>query len=204
MDLTCKGFYYILRFCGIKQLMHKTKTIKRAIKKVVVLPDIRSAHNIGSIFRTCDAAGIDEIILSGCTPRPLDKFNRVQKEIAKTALGAEKNIPWVYEENSKKTIQKLKKHGFYIIGVECEDAVLKNKINVPIVDYKKINISKAISANVSTKAGVAFVFGNEVDGIAREILSLCDVIANIKMIGDKESLNVSVSAGIALYRILGV
>lgn len=78
--------------------MSKTKVVKNSneaggkhsIKKVVVLPDIRSAYNIGSIFRTCDAVGIDEIVLSGCTPRPLDKFNRVQKEIAKTALAQKK------------------------------------------------------------------------------------------------------------------
>lgn len=184
--------------------------VKTSAKNIVVLPDIRSAYNIGSIFRTCDAVGIDEIVLSGCTPRPLDKFNRVQKEIAKTALGAEKNIPWVYEENSKKAVQKLKKQGFYIIGVECKDAVLKNKIKVPVVDYKRIDIvaTKGVvgeSANKNKGAhSVAFVFGNEVDGIAKDIMSLCDVIADIKMKGNKESLNVSVSAGIVLYGILRV
>lgn len=83
-------------------------------------------------------------------------------------------------------MQKLKKQGFYIIGVECEDAVLKNKIKVPVCDYKKINISakKSVAGENANKnkgtRDVAFVFGNEVDGIPKEIMSLCDVIADIK------------------------
>ncbi len=181
------------------------------MKKVVLLPDIRSAYNIGSIFRTCDAVGIDEIVLSGCTPRPLDKFNRVQKEIAKTALGAEKNIPWTYEESTKKAIQKMKKQGLCVVGVECKDAVLKAMVKVPVCDYKKISVGaikklgglRGIEGAKGFK-GIVFVFGNEVEGMSLDALKLCDVVVDIPMKGNKESLNVSVSAGIVLYRILGV
>ncbi len=175
------------------------------MKKVVLLPDIRSAYNIGSIFRTCDAVGIDEIVLSGCTPRPLDKFNRVQKEIAKTALGAEKNIPWTYEESTKKAIQKMKKQGLYVVGVECEDAVLKAMVKVPVCDYKKISVGAIKKLRgLDGVRGVVFIFGNEVEGMSLDALKLCDVVVDIPMKGNKESLNVSVSAGIVLYRILGV
>jgi tRNA G18 (ribose-2'-O)-methylase SpoU len=151
---------------------------------VVVLPEIRSSYNIGSIFRTSDAAGVNRIILSGYSPCPTDKFNRPQKEIAKTALGAELHIPWVYFKSTKAAIQKLKEEGFQIVAIEqSEDSK----------DYRKVKL----------KNKVAFVFGNEVEGLSKEILSLCDVVAEIPMNGFKESLNVSVSAGIALFQMLG-
>lgn len=185
------------------------KNDSKKLKSIVVLPDIRSAHNVGSIFRTSDAVGVDEIVLCGCTPRPLDKFNRVQGEIAKTALGAEKSIPWSYEENIKKAIIGLKKRGLYIIGVESEDGVQKSGLSgkITVCDYKKIKIAttlKQLNKNGANLNGVAFVFGNEVDGLSKEILKLCDIVADIPMKGGKESLNVAVSTGIVLYRVLGV
>lgn len=175
----------------------KSKKSKEIARRIVILPDIRSAHNVGSIFRTSDAVGVNEIYLTGGTARPIDRFNRPQKEIAKTALGAEKSIHWVYEENVKKVLTSLKKDGIYIVAVECEDVVLKNKIKVPVMDYKKIKIPADVD-------GVAFVFGNEVDGVAPAILKMCDIVASIPMKGGKESLNVAVSAGIAMFRILNV
>lgn len=159
------------------------KEVKR--ENIIVLPDIRSALNVGSIFRTADACGVSKIYLAGYTPAPIDQFGRADKQIAKTALGAEKNIPWEKAENISKLITKLKKEGFYLIAIEqAENSV----------DYKK----------VKAQTKTAFIFGNEVEGLSKSILKKCDVIAEIPMMGDKESLNISVSAGVALFRILGV
>ncbi|MFA6464084.1 MAG: TrmH family RNA methyltransferase [Candidatus Paceibacterota bacterium] len=156
------------------------------MKKVqLVLHNIRSAHNIGSIFRTADAVGVSKIFLTGYSPRPIDKFGKPQKEIAKTALGAEIDIPWEYEKNVSKIIKKLKAEKTQIIAIEQS----KNSS-----DYKKIK----------PKFPVAFILGNEVKGISKQLLGSCDVIAEIPMVGNKESLNVSVSAGVALFRILNI
>lgn len=152
---------------------------------IVILPDIRSALNVGSIFRTADACGINKIYLTGYTPAPIDKFGRVNKEIAKTALGAEKIIAWEKLESISKLITKLKKEGFPLVAIEQAEGS---------VDYKK----------VKAKNKTAFIFGNEVNGLPKNILEKCDVIAEIPMKGEKESLNVSVSVGVALFRILGI
>lgn len=158
-------------------MKNNTKTI------AVCLPDIRSAYNIGSIFRTCDAAGIRKIYLSGHSPCPTDKFGRARKDIAKTALGAEKTIDWEYSKSTATLIKKLKKEGFHCIAIEqSKDSI----------DYKKVKV----------KTKTLFVFGNEVTGLSKNILNLMDEVAEIPMMGGKESLNVSVSAGIALFRIL--
>ena len=151
--------------------------------KVVVLDNIRSIHNVGSIFRTSDALGVDKIYLCGCTPTPIDRFGRARQDLAKVALGAEKDIAWEYFVDTKKILKKLKKDGFQIIAVEQDKKS---------VDFKKIKI----------KYPVAIVMGNEVDGIDKKTLALCDVIAEIPMVGKKESLNVSVSFGIAAYSLL--
>ncbi len=160
--------------------------VNTPIKKrevVVVLPDIRSSYNIGSIFRTSDAVGISQIIITGYSPCPVDKFGRAQGEIAKTALGAELHIPWKYIQKTKVALNNLKKQGYQIIAIEqSKDSK----------DYRKVKLGKK----------VAFVFGNEVNGLKKEILSLCDVVAEIPMNGIKESLNVSVAAGVALFQML--
>lgn len=157
--------------------------MKREI--AVLLHNIRSTHNVGSIFRTCDALGVTKIYLSGFTPTPIDKFGRARKDIAKVALGAEKTIPWEYFVTPEKIIKDLKKLKYQIIGLEQT----KNS-----VDYKKIKV----------KYPMLFIVGNEVGGIEEKILSKCDVVAEIPMKGKKESLNVSVAFGVALFRILGV
>ena len=153
-------------------------------KKVVILDNIRSVYNVGSIFRTSDALGVDKIYLCGVTPTPTDRFGRARKDLAKVALGAEKDISWEYAKDTKEIIRKLKKSGFQIIAVEQEK---KSQ------DFKKIK----------PKYPVAIVMGNEVEGIDKKTLALCDEIAEIPMIGNKESLNVSVSFGIAGYEIFG-
>ena len=179
----------------MKKLLKESKR-----ELVVVLPDIRSSHNIGSIFRTSDAVGISRIVLSGYSPRPLDKFNRPQKEIAKTALGAEKDIPWIYEESSAKALKDLKKQGFVIVGVE---QTLKS------INYKEFFKNFFLKNKKSTKDKTskenlkfAIVFGNEVEGISKDLLKLCEYVVDIPMKGNKESLNVSVSAGIILYELI--
>ena len=156
---------------------------KKKKQKIVILDNIRSVYNVGSIFRTSDALGIDKIYLCGYTPTPTDRFGRARNDLAKVALGAEKDIAWEYSNSTKEAIKKLKKEKFQIIAVEQDKKS---------VDFKKI----------VPKYPVAIVMGNEVGGIEKDILKLCDVIAEIPMAGNKESLNVSVSFGIAGYDIL--
>jgi len=166
--------------------------MKKQRETVLILHDIRSNHNVGSIFRTADAAGINKMFLSGYTPTPLDKYGRDVLEIAKTALGAEKNVKWEKEKNIKKIIKNLKNKKFQIIAIEQA----KNS-----VDYKKVS---ARGGPAYGQKKIAFIFGNEVTGIPKNILSLCDVLAEIPMRGKKESLNVSVAAGISMFRILDI
>ena len=149
----------------------------------IILPDIRSSHNVGSIFRTADACGIEKIFLVGYTPCPLDMFKRPNKEIGKTALGAEKTISWGHFDDIFEVIDLLKKEGVQIIAIEQDEKS---------VDYKTVLL----------KTKNAFLFGSEVEGVSKDILKKCDIIAEIPMVGEKESLNVSVSAGVALFRIL--
>ena len=151
---------------------------------VLVLDNIRSAHNVGSLFRTADAVGIEKIYLCGTTPTPIDRFGRPQKEIAKVALGAEKNIASAYAKETKTVLKNLKTDGYHIIAIEQSPKA---------IDYKKVTIIYP----------VAFVLGTEVTGLSQELLELCDVVAEIPMSGKKESLNVTVAAGVALFRILG-
>lgn len=152
---------------------------------VVVLDDIRSKQNVGSIFRTADCAGVSKIYLCGTTPAPIDQFGRTVGEIAKTALGAEKIIEWEYFKNTATILKKLKREKFQIVAIEQG----RNSI-----DYKKIK----------TKYRVAFVVGNEVEGISKSVLQLCDIVAEIPMRGQKESLNVSVAFGVAVLRALNI
>jgi len=157
-----------------------------ANKKIfLVLNNIRSTHNVGSMFRTADAAGVSKIFLTGYTPTPVDTFGRARSDIAKVALGAEKTIPWEYYRNPLAAINKLKKEKVNIVAIEQDPNA---------VDYKKVKV----------KYPVAFLVGNEVGGISKNLLKKCDVIAEIPIRGKKESLNVSVAIGVALFRILNI
>ena len=150
-------------------------------KTAVLLHNIRSAHNVGSIFRTSDGAGVMQMYLSGYTPTPLDRFNRPLKEITKTALGAELSLPWQYLKSPTNLIKRLKREGWRIVGIE-QDARAH--------DYRAFKISQP----------TLYLFGNEVRGISPQLRTLCDELLEIPMHGKKESLNVSVSAGIALFQ----
>jgi tRNA G18 (ribose-2'-O)-methylase SpoU len=155
--------------------------------KVAVLDNLRSVHNVGSIFRTCNAVGIEKIFLCGTTPTPLDAKGNRRKDFAKVALGAEDIVSWEYGEDIKTCVQNLKKEGFYIISLEQD---------LHSADYKDVDITG--------KENVAFVVGAEVDGVTHDVVKLSDVVAEIPMLGTKESLNVTIAFGIGVYRILGV
>jgi 23S rRNA (guanosine2251-2'-O)-methyltransferase len=162
--------------------------MKKLQSRILILPDIRSAQNVGAIFRTADAVGINKIYLTGYTPVPIDKFQRTRKDIAKSALGAEKTIPWEYKKKLPLLLSKLKKSGYKIIAIEQD----KNS-----VDYKTLRLRPG-------QEKFAFIFGNEVAGLSKNILKKCDLVAEIPMNGKKESLNVSVACGVALFRILDI
>jgi len=154
-------------------------------KNILILNDIRSVENVGAMFRTADAGGIDKIYLVGITPAPVDRFGRKRNDLAKSALGAEEFVPWEQVKTILPLIKKLKKDGFQIVAIEQDEKS---------IDYKK----------VKTKEKNAFIVGTEVTGIPKNILKNCDIIAEIPMRGKKESLNVSVSLGIALFKILNI
>lgn len=148
----------------------------------VVLVNIRSAHNVGAIFRTADGAGVKRIVLVGYTPWPVDRFGRTNKEIAKTALGAEKVITWTTASDLCKAAQMLREEGCAVIGLE-QDACAR--------DYRTYRVNQLS----------ALVLGNEVTGLSLIERAHCDALIEIPMRGTKESLNVSVACGIALFRL---
>jgi len=151
---------------------------------IVVLDNIRSAHNVGSIFRTADAFGITEIYLCGTSPTPIDKFNRPRKDIAKVSLGAEKTVTWRYFVSSLRAVNVLRKKGVKILSIEQSEG------SADISDIKMYQ-----------NADIALVFGNEVEGVSSKILRVSDKIFEIPMRGKKESLNVSVAFGIVVAEI---
>lgn len=152
---------------------------------ILILDDIRSAENVGSIFRTSDAIGISKIYLLGITPDPIDRFGRNRKDIAKSALGAEITISWEHRNDKVALIKELKDSGYKIVSLEQTKDSL---------DYKKLSINE----------NIALVVGNEVNGVSKEVLELSDIKIEIPMRGGKESLNVSVATGIALFRLFDI
>lgn len=155
--------------------------------KIAVLDNLRSVYNVGSIFRTANAVGIDKLYLCGTTPTPLDKKGLRRKDFAKVALGADDTVAWEYNESTIDVLQELRGNKCYIIAFEQDDVS---------VDYKDIAIDH--------DKDVAFVIGPEVTGVSQEVLQMCDVVAEIPMIGTKESLNVTIAFGIGVYKILNV
>ena len=145
---------------------------------IIILDNIRSAHNVGSIFRTCDAFLINEIILCGITATPPNN------EIRKTALGSTESVDWRYFDNIEEAVLSLKKEGFQIISIEQADKSLKLEKFRPKKNEK-----------------YAFIFGNEIKGIDQKIIDISDNIIEIPQFGTKHSLNVSVSAGIVIWDV---
>jgi 23S rRNA (guanosine2251-2'-O)-methyltransferase len=148
----------------------------------VVLHDIRSSENVGSIFRTADAAGVSKLYLSGYTPTPLDRFGRKNARLAKASLGAETSVPWESREDAGALVASLKERGVSVVSVE------QSPRSIPYDDF-------------DLERPTAFVFGNEVSGVPEDLLRVSDAILEIPMRGKKESLNVSVAAGIVLFAV---
>lgn len=151
----------------------------------VILHNIRSMHNVGSIFRTSDAAGVSKIFLCGITPTPLDRFGKIRPELSKVALGAERNIPWERVASTVQCIKKLKAKGYLIYSLEQSDkSILYN------------------STHLHRGTKIALVLGDEVRGVSPSLLKLSDATLEIPMRGKKESLNVSVAFGIAIFSLV--
>ncbi len=155
----------------------------------IMLDNIRSVHNVGSIFRTADTLGISKIYCVGTTPTPLDRFGNKRGDFAKVALGAEDAVAWELIEDGAETVvlTKLKKGGAKIVALEQ---------STKSIDYKHVMLGSY------SKNPIVIILGNEVEGVSKQVLELSDVIAEIPLHGKKESLNVSVTAGIFLYRLL--
>ena len=153
---------------------------------IIVLHNIRSLHNVGSIFRTADAAGVEKIYLCGITPGPYDIFDRPREQLTKVSLGAEKYVKWEHFKSTTKLTDKLKSDGYEILAIE------QSKKAIP---YYKLQTK-------NHKQKLALVVGNEIKGLSPAILKRADKILEIPMRGKKESLNVAVAFGIVAFGLL--
>ena len=153
---------------------------------VLILENLRSVENTASIFRTAEGLGVEKIILVGTTPAPIDRFGRKRNDFAKVSLGAENSLEWEHipEKDFLFKIQDLREQGFKIIALEQHQTARK------------------LEPSTKHLEPFALIVGNEVDGVSRGVLDICDEIIEIPMQGKKESLNVSVSTGIALFVLL--
>ena len=149
-------------------------------QRFILLPDIRSTHNVGAFFRSADAFGVSKIFLTGITPCP------PRKEIEKVALGAESAVSWEYFPNPVTFLRRQKALGVYIVCLE------KNEKSTPIHQ-----------CSVPQGVDLLLVVGNEVSGVDQEVLDISDAVVHIPMQGIKESLNVSIAGSIALYHFFG-
>jgi tRNA G18 (ribose-2'-O)-methylase SpoU len=150
---------------------------------VLVLDNIRSVENVGSLFRTAECLGVEQIILVGTTPAPLDRFGRERQDFVKVALGAEKLVPWVHVQTIEEALENLNNESYAIISLEQHTRA---------IDIKDSKAPKKF----------ALILGNEVEGVSKIALDASDKIIEIGMKGKKESLNVSVAGGIALFTLL--
>jgi tRNA G18 (ribose-2'-O)-methylase SpoU len=153
------------------------------MKLAVVLDNVRSVYNVGSIFRTADAAGVLKIYCCGITPGPLDRFRQVRADFAKVALGAEQSVAWEVLKDGIAVIEQLKRDGWQIAAVEQAQGSIAY-------------------TNLRSVEKLVLVMGNEVDGVSPEFLSHADVVLEIPMRGKKESLNVAVAFGVAAFGVL--
>jgi tRNA G18 (ribose-2'-O)-methylase SpoU len=149
---------------------------------VVLLDNIRSLYNTGSILRTADASGVERVVLCGITPRP-DQGGRQRRAIAKTALGAEDSVSWEYHPDAHATLRSLTAEGYHTVAVETSpDAV---------------NLFEW-----TPRWPVCLVFGHEVDGVSSTLAAHVETVLRIPMFGKKHSLNVATAAGVVLYELL--
>jgi len=148
----------------------------------ILLDNVRSVHNVASLFRTADCVGVEKIILGGITPSPVDRFKKARADFAKVALGAEKSVDWEQVGNIPAVIKKYKKNGFEIVALEQSKTALK---------YTDYTITKP----------TLIVLGAEVEGVSKNILKLCDTHVQIEMVGGKESLNVAIAGSVFIFRM---
>jgi len=157
---------------------------------IVILHNIRSLYNVGSIFRTADAAGIEKIYLCGITPAPVDQFGKYRPQLTKVSLGAEKYVAWEKFGLTTKLLEKLKKDGFKIFAVEqSKKSIL----------YYKVRTKDTITRDSTQK--IVLVLGSEIKGLPPSILKRSDKILEIPMKGKKESLNVAVAFGVVAFHL---
>jgi 23S rRNA (guanosine2251-2'-O)-methyltransferase len=171
-----------MRKLSMDELGRKSLTEFKAAQKqpiVVILDNIRSMHNVGSVFRTADGFLLEGIILCGFTPQP------PHRDIQKTALGATESVDWWYVQNTLDAVIDLKGKGYKVYAVEQAQG--------------SISLEKFSSMN---NAPVALVFGNEVEGVATEVIATCDGCIEIPQEGMKHSFNISVAAGIVLWEMV--
>lgn len=165
------------------ELDRKTVEQFRASKKIpfiIVLDNVRSQSNVGSVFRTADAFLVEAIYLCGITAQPPNR------EIQKTALGATESVDWKYFSSTYEAVAGLKKNGYYLLAVEQADGAVELQ-DVIIEKDKKY----------------ALIFGHEINGVGQEIVDLCDKCVEIPQFGTKHSFNIAVSAGIVLWEVSG-
>lgn len=163
----------------LSELNRKTVEEFKAVSKipvVVVLDNIRSHHNVGSIFRTADAFGFEAIYLCGYTPVP------PHREIHKTALGATDSVNWKHIQYTADAVAQLKQNGYEVVSIEQTEKTVSLDKFAPQKNKK-----------------YALVFGNEVGGVEQEVIDLCDAVIEIPQVGTKHSLNISVCAGMVMW-----
>lgn len=154
---------------------------------ILILDNIRSAHNVGAIFRTADGAGVEKMYLVGITPQPSKRelyLSDAEKTLRKTALGAEKTLPWQHVQTLLPLIKRLKKEGCTVLALEQSPKS---------IDYRQWQAKKGNN--------LALIVGNEVEGVNLKAFEIADAILELPMRGKKNSLNVAVATGIALYHL---
>lgn len=150
---------------------------------VVVLDNVRSAHNVGSVFRTSDSFKVDKVFLCGICPVP------PSAEIHKSGLGAEDSVGWEHCEDTMVAVERLRDEGYTIVSVE------------QTVNSVKLDRFKPYATQESAEGTYALIFGNEVDGVSQEVVDASDFSLEIPQFGMKHSLNISVSAGVVLWHL---
>lgn len=168
---------------------------------IVVLDDVRSLYNVGSVFRSCDAFRVEAVYLCGITATPPNA------EIHKTALGGEDSVDWEYFKTTEEAVEKLKQKGYFVYSIEQVEGSTKLQnlpeahdklFNQEIESVKQEN-SSLFTLHSSLPKGYAVIFGNEVKGVKQNIVDMSDGCLEIPQFGTKHSLNVSVTAGIVVW-----
>lgn len=161
---------------------------------IVVLDDVRSLYNVGSVFRSCDAFRVEAVYLCGITATPPNA------EIHKTALGGEDSVDWEYFKTTEESVEKLKEKGYFVYSIEQVEGSTKLQ-NLPEAHQKIFRqpSEQEKQENSSLPKGYAVIFGNEVKGVKQDVVDMSDGCLEIPQFGTKHSLNVSVTAGIVVW-----